>query len=140
MEVPMKLREIGLAAIIATTNAIPALAHHSFATFDADRMITLEGIVNDFQWTNPHSWLLLTVSDARGRLELWTIELGAPSSLVRNGWVPKTIKPGMKVQAVIHPLRDGTPGGQFITVILPDGSQLGNQNGVTNRDTTGALQ
>jgi hypothetical protein len=91
MEVPMKLREIGLAGIIATTNAIPALAHHSFATFDADRRITLEGIVKDFQWTNPHSWLFLTVSDARGRLEQWTIELGAPSSLARNGWVPKQL-------------------------------------------------
>jgi hypothetical protein len=125
MEVPMKLGEIGLAVIIVTANTIPTLAHHSFATFDADRKITLEGIVKDFQWTNPHSWLFLTVSDARGRVVQWTIELGGPSSLARQGWVPKTLKPGMKVQAIIHPLRDGTSGGQIMAIILPDGTQLG---------------
>jgi Family of unknown function (DUF6152) len=135
----MKLRAIGVAGIIAT-NTIPALAHHAFATFDADRRITLEGVVKDFQWTNPHSWLLLTVSDARGRPEQWAIELGGPGSLARQGWVPKTIKPGMKVQAIIHPLRDGTPGGQFIAVTLPDGTQLGKPNGGPNTGASGTVQ
>jgi Family of unknown function (DUF6152) len=124
----MNLKALGLAGIAFTMSAIPALAHHSFAMFDAEKKMTLDGTVKEFQWTNPHSWILLTVSDAQGKAEQWAIEMGGPSGLARQGWVPKTLTPGMKVQAVIHPLRDGTPGGQFMAVTLPDGTQLGNPN------------
>jgi Family of unknown function (DUF6152) len=124
----MKFRALGLAGIAFTMSAIPAFAHHSFAMFDAEKKMTLDGTVKEFQWTNPHSWILLTVSDAQGKAEQWAIEMGGPSGLARQGWVPKTLTPGMKVQAVIHPLRDGTPGGQFMAVTLPDGTQLGNPN------------
>jgi hypothetical protein len=124
----MNLKALGLAGIAFTLSAMPALAHHSFAMFDAEKKMTLDGTVKEFQWTNPHSWILLTVSDAQGKAEQWAIEMGGPSGLARQGWVPKTLTPGMKVQAVIHPLRDGTPGGQFMAVTLPDGTQLGNPN------------
>src|SRR5580693_9496627 len=124
----MKFRALCLAGAAAALSAIPALAHHSFAMFDAEKKMTLDGTVKEFQWTNPHSWILLTVSDAQGKAEQWAIEMGGPSGLARQGWVPKTLTPGMKVQAVIHPLRDGTPGGQFMAVTLPDGTQLGNPN------------
>jgi hypothetical protein len=124
----MNFKALGLAGIAFTLSAIPALAHHSFAMFDAEKKVTLDGTVKEFQWTNPHSWILLTVSDAQGKAEQWAIEMGGPSGLARQGWVPKTLTPGMKVQAVIHPLRDGTPGGQFMAVTLPDGTQLGNPN------------
>jgi hypothetical protein len=124
----MNLKALGLAGIAFTMSAIPAVAHHSFAMFDAEKKMTLDGTVKEFQWTNPHSWILLTVSDTQGKAEQWAIEMGGPSGLARQGWVPKTLTPGMKVQAVIHPLRDGTPGGQFMAVTLPDGTQLGNPN------------
>ena len=124
----MNFKALGLAGIAFTLSAIPALAHHSFAMFDAEKKMTLDGTVKEFQWTNPHSWILLTVSDAQGKAEQWAIEMGGPSGLARQGWVPKTLTPGMKVKTVIHPLRDGTPGGQFMAVTLPDGTQLGNPN------------
>ncbi len=124
----MKFRALCLAGAAAAMSAIPAQAHHSFAMFDAEKKVTLDGTVKEFQWTNPHSWILMTVSDAQGKAEQWAIEMGGPSGLARQGWVPKTLTPGMKVQAVIHPLRDGTPGGQFMAVTLPDGTQLGNPN------------
>jgi hypothetical protein len=127
-ETPMKFKSLGLAGIAVAMSAMPAFAHHSFAMFDAEKKVTLDGTVKEFQWTNPHSWILLTVSNAQGQPEQWAIEMGGPSGLARQGWVPKTLTPGMKVQAVIHPLRDGTPGGQFMAVTLPDGTQLGNPN------------
>ena len=52
-------------------------------------------------------------------------ELNGPSALVRDGWKPKTLTPGMNVSVTIHPLRDGTNGGQFLKVKLPDGSEMG---------------
>lgn len=118
----MKFRTFALACT-AAISADPAAAHHSFAMFDANKTVTLQGTVKEFQWTNPHSWVLLDVANARGQTELWTIESGAPAGLARKGWGPKTLTPGMKVALTIHPLKDGTHGGQFLTVKLPDGAQ-----------------
>src|SRR3954471_7043349 len=62
-EMPMNFKATGLAGLAAVMCAVPALAHHSFAMFDASKMVTLEGTVNEFQWTNPHAWILLMVAD-----------------------------------------------------------------------------
>ena len=123
-------------ALIVVPSAAPA--HHSFAMFDAEKKITLDGTVKEFQWTNPHSWILMMVPNAQGTPEQWAIEMGAPGGLARQGWVPKTLTPGMKVTAVIHPLKDGTHGGQFMAVTLPDGSTKGNPYGAANANAGAA--
>jgi hypothetical protein len=124
----MKFGTLGLAGIAVAMSAIPVVAHHSFAMFDAEKSKALEGTVKEFQWTNPHSWILMTVDNAQGQPEQWAIEMGGPGGLARQGWVPKTLTPGMKIKTIIHPLRDGTNGGQFMAVTLPDGTQMGNPN------------
>jgi uncharacterized protein DUF6152 len=124
----MKFGTLGLAGIVVAMSAIPVVAHHSFAMFDAEKSKTLEGTVKEFQWTNPHSWILMTVNNAQGQPEQWAIEMGGPGGLARQGWVPKTLTPGMKIKTIIHPLRDGTNGGQFMAVTLPDGTLMGNPN------------
>jgi Family of unknown function (DUF6152) len=111
-------------ALAASSGA--ALAHHSFAMFDADQKMSLSGTVKEFQWTNPHAWIFLMAPNHDGQLEQWAVELGGPGQLARQGWTPTTLKPGMDVNMVIHPLRDGTNGGQFMGLTLPDGTQLGN--------------
>jgi hypothetical protein len=137
----MTFQSLGLAAIAVsamTLSAIPAAAHHSFAMFDAEKTKTLEGTVKEFQWTNPHSWILLTVDNAQGQPEQWAIEMGGPGALARQGWVPKTLTPGMKIKTVIHPLRDGNNGGQFMAVTLPDGTLMGNPNAAPSANAGGA--
>jgi Family of unknown function (DUF6152) len=116
----------GVAA--AAIMAAPALAHHSFAMFDGEKAVTLEGTVKAFQWIYPHSWILLMVPNSEGQLEQWPIEMGSPGGLAKEGWLPKTLTPGMKVKAVIHPLKDGTHGGQYLAVTLEDGRTLGLDN------------
>ncbi len=123
----MKFEPLGLAGIAVAACAIPALAHHSFSMFDADKKVTLAGTVKEFQWTNPHAFIRLMVSNGDGQLEEWAIEMGGPPGLARQGWVPKTLKPGMDVSVVMHPLREGH-GGQFLSVTLPDGTRLGDPN------------
>jgi hypothetical protein len=105
--------------------AIPAVAHHSFAIFDASKTLTLEGSVKEFQWTNPHAWIMLNAANQQGQADVWAIELNGPSGLVRDGWKPETLTPGMNVSVTIHPSRDGTNRGQFLQVKLPDGTQMG---------------
>lgn len=120
----MKIKALTLAAIALGAHSFSASAHHSFAMFDAERQITLQGIVKEFQWTSPHAWVILAV-DESVRSQGWAIQMNGPSGLVRAGWQPKTLFPGMPVTMTIRPLRDGTNGGQFIEVTLPDGTVMG---------------
>src|SRR5262245_46095744 len=75
LEAPMRIKVLGLTGIVAMTAAIPALGHHSFAMFDAGKLVTLEGTVDQFQWTNPHAWIMLLVHDAEGKPVRWAIEM-----------------------------------------------------------------
>jgi hypothetical protein len=86
--------------------------------------VTLQGTVKEFHWTSPHAWILLSV-DRKGRAEQWAIEMNGSSGLARQGWQPRTLTPGMAVKATVRPLRDGTNGGQFLEIMLPDGTVLG---------------
>jgi hypothetical protein len=111
------------AAFVGSSGVAPA--HHSFAMFDADQKATLTGTVKEFQWVNPHAWIFVLVPSHDGRLEQWAVEMGGPGQISRLGWSPKTLVPGMDIKVTIHPLRDGTNGGQYVGIRLPDGTQFG---------------
>ena len=121
----MTFKALGLASIAVAVCTIPAVAHHSFAMFDAGKKVTVAGTVKEFQWTNPHAFILMMVANSDGQVEQWSIEMGGPGGLARQGWVPKTLKPGMNISVIMHPLREGH-GGQFLAVMLPDGTRMGN--------------
>ena len=122
----MKLTALGLGGVAVALCALPAFAHHSFAMFDAQKKMTLQGTVKEFQWTNPHSWIVIMARNQAGTEEQWAIELGSPGGLVRQGWLPKTLTPGMRVTATFHPMKDGSKAGQFMAVELPNGCVMGN--------------
>ena len=122
----MNFKALALAAIAAAAFAAPAFAHHSFAMFDAQKTLSLEGAVTDFEWTNPHSWIRLNVADDSGTARPWAIEMGSPATNAQRGWKSDTLRAGDKIKLTIHPLKDGSRGGQFVTVILPNGQRLFN--------------
>jgi hypothetical protein len=104
------------------TAGFGASAHHSFAMFDDGKRVIIEGTVHEFQWTQPHVWLDVMVTPAPGATPVrWGIESQSPAILFRRGWRPETIKAGEKVKVEVHPMKDGTPGGQMLKVTLPDG-------------------
>jgi len=105
--------------------AATANAHHSFAMFDRNRTEKIAGTVKEFELINPHGWLRIVVPDANGVQNEWSMELGGPGQLERSGWTQNAVHPGDKVVVQIHPLRDGSYGGQLISVILPNGQVLG---------------
>jgi Family of unknown function (DUF6152) len=107
------------------TIAGPARAHHSFAMFDREKKVTLVGVVKDFQWTNPHSWIQVLVSDADGEATEWSIECGSPNMMARQGWKSSTLKLGDKVALIIYPMRDGSKAGSLMSITLVDGTVLG---------------
>jgi Family of unknown function (DUF6152) len=107
----------------------PALAHHSFAMFDQTKQTTLTGMVTAFEWTNPHAYIEIDVTDDKGAVKHWSVELGSPSILMQSGWKFKDLKHGDKVTVRISPLKDGKPGGLLVQATLPDGRTLGNGPG-----------
>lgn len=124
------LGSVVLTAVLGGTQVEPAAAHHSFAMFDSDQTLTVEAVVVELQWTNPHSWLEVSVPDGKGAHKEHTrlsLEMNSPAGLKRNGWKPTTLKAGDKVKISYHPMRDGTPAGQLRTVTLPDGSSVTGQ-------------
>lgn len=120
----MKLRyPVALAACLLPVFA--AQAHHSDAMFDRDQVRELSGTVKEFQFTNPHTWVQLNVTDDNGAVVEWSFEWGSPNQLGRQGIRPSTFPAGAEVTIRTNPMRDGTAGGAFIGARFPDGTIVG---------------
>ena len=120
--------QLALAAcglLIAASGA--AVAHHSFAMFDQDNPVVLDGVVQDFKFTNPHTFIVLSVKQENGGTQTWNLEGTSPSSLVRGGWSSKTLKVGDEIKVRIWPLRSGAPGGGWNVdqISFRDGKPVG---------------
>jgi hypothetical protein len=109
-----------IALLSAAVLAAPVLAHHSGAMFDNDKTVTLEGVVKQFQFTNPHSWLLVDVKNKDGSVTTWGFEAEGPSTLQRAGIRPSDFKAGTKLKISGHPMKDGTPAAMWIDAIRVD--------------------
>jgi hypothetical protein len=116
---------VGCALAVLMLAAAGAQAHHSAAGIDQTKTVTVVGVVKEFKWANPHSWIDLDVTDESGQTKVWSIEMTAPAYLARAGWKSTTIKPGDKVTVNVRPFRNGDPGGLFVNITLPDGRVLG---------------
>ena len=114
-----------IAALAVLLAAGAAVAHHSPIVFDRTRQVTLDGVVTEFRWGNPHSWIHIDVAGTDGKVANWSIEMDPASHLARQGWRSSTLKQGDKISVVVFPLRNDEKGGQYISVTLPDGKKLG---------------
>ena len=119
------MTRIFLGALGALLLASSALAHHSPIVFDRTKKVTIVGVVTEFRWLSPHSWIHLNVTDEQGKVSNWGVEMNPASLLARGGWKSTTIKAGDKVSIVIYPLRNNEKGGQYVSITLPDGKVLG---------------
>jgi len=95
-----------LCAVVLAAAAVPLVAHHSGAMFEDKKTVTLTGTVKEFQYTNPHSWLLVDVKDTAGKVTTWGFEAEGPSTLTRAGIKPRDFLFGTPVRMIGHPMRD----------------------------------
>jgi hypothetical protein len=116
------LRILLAAALLVPAGA--ALAHHSYAMFDMQKTISLQGTIVKFKWQNPHAFIDIDAT-VKGQSEHWAIEMTSPNNLANDGFKRSSFKPGDKVTLKIHPLRDGSKGGSFMGARLADGTTLG---------------
>lgn len=106
-------------------------AHHSFSMFDNEKEQTIEGQVKEFQWTNPHIWVQVNVKGPDGKVTEYSIEGASPNGLRRQGWTRSTMKSGDRIVLKMHPLKDGSPGGSFVSAVV-NGKPLGREAGGTD--------
>jgi hypothetical protein len=110
-----------LLALFVASAPRTARAHHSFAMYDSTKLVTIDGTVTNFQWTNPHVLLWVTGTTTAGEAAtLWTVELPtSPGNLKRMGWSKHSLRAGDHVLVELNPLRDGKHGGSFKKATLP---------------------
>jgi Family of unknown function (DUF6152) len=90
-----------------------ARAHHSFAVFDIEHPLELQGTVQQFKFSSPHTFIVLEVRGDDGATTIWNLEGASPSLLVRDGWSSQSLKSGDQIKLLIDPLRSGAPGGAW---------------------------
>lgn len=118
---------VGLVAIAGAWSApVPVLSHHSNSAYFVEKVDTVTGVVKEWQWVNPHTWLFLTADDGKGGKVEWQLEGRAPGVLLRAGWTKRVLKPGDAVTVHYGPAKDGSHSGIIARVTLADGTVLAN--------------
>jgi hypothetical protein len=113
---------VGLVAVMLLVS--PAFAHHGNAAYD-NKTVTVKGVITEWKWTNPHSFLKFDAKDEKGEVIHWIGEWNAPSTLVNFGITAKSFKPGDQVTVTMTGMaKGGTNVGRVTKVITPDGQEL----------------
>jgi hypothetical protein len=119
---------VSVVAIVATLQLAetPAFSHHSNVAFAVETVLTATGTVKEWQWSNPHTWLIMDVEDGKGGKVQWAMEGRAPGVLLRAGWSRSVLKAGDKVTVHYSPSKDGSKVGMIARVTMADGKVLPN--------------
>lgn len=121
MKIKLAVVLVGVAVLLAVR---PVVAHHAFAAeFDAGKPVKLTGAVTKIEWTNPHTWFYLDVTDETGKIVNWGFEMGSPNGLMRSGWTRKSMNVGDVVTVEASRARDGSNHANARVVILKSTGQ-----------------
>jgi len=113
-------RSLGMLACVVLV--APVKAHHAGVMFDEEKEVTVAGVVKEFQYTNPHSWLLVDVTEEDGTTTTWGFEAEGPSTLMRRGIRAGDLKPGTRLTITGRPMKDGRPAAAWTRAVREDGT------------------
>ncbi len=111
-------------AAVCALASVPLAAHHSGTMFDDGKEITVEGTVKEFQYTNPHSWLLVDVMNKDGSVTTWGFEAEGPTTLMQRRIRVSDFKPGTKLTITGNPMKDGRPAAAWVKAVRADGKEF----------------
>jgi hypothetical protein len=85
---------------------VPLRAHHAISTvYDTARRVTVDAIVRELHFVNPHPFVLAEVRAQDGAAESWRLEMDNQRELVEIGFTHQTLKPGDAVVVTGSPAR-----------------------------------
>jgi len=101
-------------------------AHHAASVaYHVDKEITVQGVVTEVKWENPHTWVYVEAKDPSGTVVKWSFEGAVPNQLYRRGVTPAVLKPGVRVTIKAHPARNASANaGELTEVLGPDGKPI----------------
>jgi len=118
---------VAVALLVVALSPTAALPHHSNVAYEVTKVITITGVVKNFEWVNPHTWLHVVVDDGKGGKVEWACEGRAPGVLGRAGWSRSILKAGEMVTVHMSPAKDGSKVSIIARVTKADGTILSNQ-------------
>ena len=86
--------------------------------YHVDKTITVEGVVTEVKWENPHTWVYVEAKDNSGKVVKWSFEGAVPNQFYRRGVTPAVLKPGVRVTIKAHPARDASRNAGEMTEVL----------------------
>jgi hypothetical protein len=109
----------------------PVAAHHGAAAFENDpaKRLVLKGVVTQWIWANPHTFLQFDVKRDDGQVVHWVVEASNPPDMQNRGWTNKSFTAGDEVTVTVRPVKSGAPVGSIIQVQFADGHVLSAVNG-----------
>jgi len=124
------MRHENVASVVVVAGVLfaggAAGAHHSASVaYDVDKVVTVQGVVTEVKWENPHSWVYLDVKDASGRIVKWSFEGATPNLMHRRGITPAILKPGIVLTIKAHPARVASRhAGEMTEILAADGTAI----------------
>ena len=115
-------------------------AHHSMTWhFDRDQEITIEGVIREFRFVNPHGRIVLDVTDDNGSVELWDCELNGAASAARNGWTADLFQKGQQIVVTGFAARRNERECYYQSGVLSDGTRIARSEQIGGRVTVTPL-
>ena len=116
---------VALVTLVLTV-ARPVAAHHGAAAFENDpaKRLVLKGVVTQWIWANPHTFLQFDVKGEDGQVVHWVVEASNPPDMQNRGWTNKSFQAGDEVTVTVRPVKSGRPVGSIIQVQFADGHVL----------------
>lgn len=127
-------------AAIGLLASAPLTAHHTGSTLLSETTVTLKGVVKTWLWSNPHCLLTLDVKGDDGQAVQWVLEAQAPNTIYPDGYRKNSFKAGDEVTVTLNPVVNGRRYGRIASVVLADGTRLGNLPGTGGRGRGAAVQ
>jgi hypothetical protein len=111
-----------LLSVFIVATGVASAHHGSRVSYDMNSMVTVQGVVTEFSWANPHVYFLFDVTDDKGKTVRWAAETDPPSTMTRYGWNKDYLKVGDKVTVTVWPSKVGSPRGFLAKLVKEDGS------------------
>ena len=109
-----------IAALAFLTLAAAGSAHHSHSNYETTVYTHLEGVVTEFHWMNPHTWIYIDVRGDNGQSVVWALEGPSPTELTNDGWARDDVEVGDTINVRCHQLKDGS-NGCLLGFLTPEG-------------------